>query len=111
MSETFNYSRIRHKNNLPQFFSEFFDVVDNLERRLTALELEIFRDISLEDTVKLLLLRGEPVFYACREYEERTITRYEGFIFKRPVTETSRRFREFKIFSKGFSRRRTHGIR
>ena len=105
------YSDINHKNSLPQLFSDFLDIVDHLERRLDAIELELSRDISLEDTVKLLLLRGEPVFYACREYEERTITRYEGFIIKGPVTETSRRFREFKIFSKGFSRRRTHGIR
>lgn len=106
MSETFRYQRT--PNTIPQFFSEFYDIVDQLERRLDAIELRILEeDFSLEDTVKLLLIRGEPVFYACREIEERTITRYEGFISKRPMTETRRRIREIKIFSEG----RSHGIR
>jgi len=79
------------------------EVLDHLERRMNIYELEHFiRDLNLEDVVKALLIRGHPVAYVYREVQEMSQEKYEGFISRRPVNNTTRYIREVKIFSGGY---------
>jgi hypothetical protein len=79
------------------------EVVEHLKRRMDTYELEhLARDMSLEDVVKVLLLRGHPLAYVSREIRETRETRTEGLIFKHPVETSNRYLRELRILSRGY---------
>jgi len=94
---------IRRRRRRPPSIEELEYVLDRIEERLENYELMMLREMPLEEVVKILLLRGYPLEYYSREEFERIIERYEGWIFKRPVTTTERRVRELRI------RRDDHG--
>jgi len=108
MSEEYQYPELRRRiRRYPNPFEpkeeDIWEVVEHLKRRMDIYELEhLVREMSLEDVVKALLLRGHPLAYISREIREMRETRTEGLIFKHPVETSSRYIRELRIFSGGY---------